>query len=151
MRTAAPPEAGAQPDSLSDRTTFNNRRPDMNLQQMANQIAEQHVKEILEADEAKRRALLPTPQQQVEAEHNAMEFRARIADHALAAGVRPSAVRHVVRDAASIFELRDGMLRPRDAAATDPTDPLTPLTPRLWLEQLATSDGYLFVEPRRTH
>ena len=117
----------------------------MNLQQMA----ELAVKQALAEDEAARRASPPTPQQQLEAELNAAQFRERIGDQALAAGVRPSAVRHVVRDAGGVFELRDGALHPRNGA-TDPGDPLSPLTPKRWLEQLAATDGYLF-EPGRIH
>lgn len=118
----------------------------MNIQQMA----EHSVARFLAAEEAARRAASPAAQQQLEAQVNASRFRELVSQHALLHGVRPSAVRHVVRDAETVFELRDGELQPRDGA-TDPGDPLSPLTPTLWLQQLAKSDGYLFSEAGRAH
>ena len=61
-----------------------------------------------------------------------------------------TAVRHVVRDAETVFEFRDGQLQPL-GGATDPGDPLTPLTPSIWLQHLAQSDGYLFSELGQAH
>jgi len=48
------------------------------------------------------------------------------------------------------FAWTDGTLVPRHGA-TDPGGPLADLTPRVWLEQLAKSDAYLFAEPTRPH
>jgi hypothetical protein len=73
-----------------------------------------------------------------------------MSEHALLHGVRPSAVRYVLRDAEAVFELRDGRLHPHNDA-TDAGDPLSPLTPTVWLQQFAKSDGYLFIGTERAH
>jgi hypothetical protein len=77
-------------------------------------------------------------------------FREVMAEHALLHGVRPHAIRHVVRDAVEMFELQDGALVARNGA-TDPSDPLSPLTPGRWLQELAKKERYLFNDSFSTH
>jgi hypothetical protein len=64
--------------------------------------------------------------------------------------VRPAAIRHVVRDAETVFELQGDALEPKNGE-TDPGDPLTPLSPSRWLQQLKSSEPYLFAAPGRAH
>ena len=77
-------------------------------------------------------------------------FRQLVSEEALLHGVRPQAVRFVLRDAETVFTLKDDALVPAHGQ-TDPSDPLSPLTPALWFQQLAKSDGYLFAQPSRAH
>jgi hypothetical protein len=84
-----------------------------------------------------------TPEQEIRARLDQARFQEMVASAAIASGVRPRAVRLVVRDAASQFELRDGVLAPRHDE-TDPSDPLSPLSITRWLEGLRATDGYLF-------
>ena len=70
-------------------------------------------------------------------------FRELLAEEALASGVRPPAIRHVVRDAQEVFELRDGVLVPRDGR-TEPGDPLAPVDASDVVAE-PREDGRLFV------
>ena len=83
-------------------------------------------------------------------DNSALHFQQLITEQSLMLGVKPKFIRHVARAAAERFELRDGHLVARDGA-TDPSDPLSPLTPVRWLQELQTTESYLFVEPGRTH
>jgi hypothetical protein len=65
-------------------------------------------------------------------------------------GVRTAAVRHVLRDAADVFEMQGDVIVPKNGQ-TVPGDPLTPLTPERWLQLLKTSEPYLFAAPGRAH
>ena len=94
--------------------------------------------------DASRADAPPSPDEEMRAQLNAARFKEVIADAAIAAGVRPSSVRHVVRDAAEVFELKDGGVAPRHGEM-DPGDPLQPLAPLRWLEQLRATDPYLFI------
>jgi hypothetical protein len=76
-------------------------------------------------------------------------FRDLIEREALMTDVMPRAIRHVVRDAADVFELKDDQLVPKHGD-TDPGDPLTPLSPSRWLQQLKTKEPFLFVAQART-
>src|SRR5687767_13886883 len=108
------------------------------------EIADEYVANAMAEYEAEktRQAGPPTVEQQLAQ----AQFRELVAEHALLHGVRPQSVRHVVRDAEAVFELRDGRLVARDGQ-TDPGDPLGPLTPACWMQQLAKTDGYLFAAP----
>jgi len=88
----------------------------------------------------------PTPDQQIAERLTAARFREQVADAALAAGVRPAAIRHVVKDATEIFKLEGDKLAARNGQV-DPNDPLQPLSPQRWLERLRVTDGYLFAAP----
>jgi hypothetical protein len=70
-------------------------------------------------------------------------FRELVSSEAQKKGVRPSSVRHVIREAEQTFDLKDGALAPK-AGVKHPSDPLKELTPDVWLEGLAKSDDYLF-------
>ena len=110
------------------------------------QIADDSVAAVLAAHKAARRPLVPTVEQQLEA----VRFRELVTREALMADVRPQAVRHIVRDAETVFELKEDVLVAKHNAV-DPYDPLVSLSPRRWLEQLAKTDGYLFAPPTRAH
>lgn len=71
------------------------------------------------------------------------KFRELVSAEATKAGVAPSAVRHVLREAEHTFELKDGNVVPREGKK-HPTDPLKELTTGDWLASLAKTDGYLF-------
>lgn len=113
------------------------------LQEIADQLAVDAVAksmaEFHAEREAAKRAALPTPEQQLAQ----AKLRELVTEHALLHGVLPQSIRHVVRDAESVFEMRDGALVPKDGK-TDPGDPLQPLSPSTWLQQLAKTDPYLF-------
>lgn len=97
-------------------------------------------------------ALKPT-QDALQAEKTAREAAQRIANQsqmrekitatATKAGVRPSSLRHVLREAEDAFELKDGEVVAR-SGKLDPDDPLKPLTPDAWISGLRKSDDYLF-------
>jgi hypothetical protein len=72
-------------------------------------------------------------------------FRELITAQANTAGVSPTALRHVLREAELVFELKDKALTPK-AGVKHPTDPLKDMTPNDWLLQLAKTDDYLFKE-----
>jgi hypothetical protein len=74
---------------------------------------------------------------------DAGKFRELVSADATKAGVAPSAVRHVLREAELVFALKDGQLAPREGVK-HPTDPLKEMTPSDWLGQLAKTDAYLF-------
>ena len=80
----------------------------------------------------------------------AMRFRELVTEQALRHGVRPLALKFVVRDAEAVFELRDDALVPRNHAV-DPSDPLQPLSPARWLQGLAKVEPYLFASPGAAH
>lgn len=83
----------------------------------------------------------------VEAEKRANEsrFRELITADATKAGVRPTSVRHVLREAEEKFEFKNGAIVPK-AGVKHPTDPLKDLTPLDWLGELAKTDENLFGE-----
>jgi hypothetical protein len=70
-------------------------------------------------------------------------FRELVSADATKAGVSPTALRHVLREAESMFSLKDGSLVPKEGVK-HPTDPLKELTPNDWLQNLAKTDAYLF-------
>lgn len=74
---------------------------------------------------------------------NAATFRELVTADATKAGVAPSAIRHVLREAESVFDLKDGTLVAK-AGQKHPTDPLKDLMPTDWLSNLAKTDEYLF-------
>ena len=64
----------------------------------------------------------PTPEEEISQRLNEARFRERIGEQALLLGVRPSAVRHVVRDAQEVFELHDNCLKARRATLSKYSD-----------------------------
>lgn len=100
--------------------------------------------------EAARRVPAPTAEQQLAQRLNEARFREQVTEQALLHGVKPHAIRHIVRDAEQMFELKDDALVARHNA-TDPNDPLSPLTAARWLLDLAKTEGYLFAPPTRAH
>jgi hypothetical protein len=94
--------------------------------------------------EAAKRAAEPSIDAQIRQRLDQAKFKELVADVAINSGVIPRAVKHVVREAATIFELRDGQLLATEGR-TDPADPLVPLSVTRWLEQLRTTDAFLFV------
>lgn len=78
------------------------------------------------------------------------KFREMVTAEATKANVSPTAIRHVLREAESVFELKDGadgqkVLSPR-TGVKHPTDPLKDLTTTDWLQNLAKTDEYLFAQ-----
>jgi hypothetical protein len=108
------------------------------------QMAADAVAKFLAEWNAPPKPTEPTPDQEISARLRQAMFREQIGEAAINAGVRPRAVKHVIRDAADQFALREGQLVPKHGQ-TDPADPLAPLTPASWLRQLASTDPYLFV------
>jgi hypothetical protein len=96
------------------------------------------LKPVTEALE-KERTARETAQKQA----NDGLFRELVTKDAIAKGVAPSAVRHVLREADLVFELKDGKLVAKDGVRNT-KDPMKDLTPVDWLDQLATTDEYLF-------
>jgi len=113
-------------------------------EQIEQLVAKEFERSQAEYAEA-HRPRTPSPEEEIQARLAKARFQERVADYAIAAGVRPASVRFVVRDAADVFELRDNALVPR-GGATDPDDPLEPLTPLRWLKGLRTTDEYLFAD-----
>jgi hypothetical protein len=73
------------------------------------------------------------------------KFKDMIAAEATKAGVAPSALRHVLREAETQFELRDEEIVPRKGVK-HPTEPHKDLTTGDWLQHLSKTDSYLFGE-----
>lgn len=71
------------------------------------------------------------------------KFRELVSADATKAGVAGSALRHVLREADSLFEWKDGSLVAKEGVK-HPTEPLQDYTPTAWLQNLAKSDPYLF-------
>jgi hypothetical protein len=107
------------------------------------EVADAAVQEWRVAFEASRRAPTPTPEQEIARRLHEARFRELIAEEAFAYGVRPRAIRHLVRDAESVFELRGDVLAARDGR-TEPGYPLTPLSLATWLHGLVQSDPWCF-------
>lgn len=76
---------------------------------------------------------------------NDARFRELITADATKAGVRPTSVRHVLREAADKFEYKNGVIVAK-AGVKHPTEPLKDYTPTDWLGDLAKSDENLFGE-----
>ena len=76
---------------------------------------------------------------------NDAKFRELVTADANKAGVAATAIRHVLREAEQVFELKEGALAPK-AGVKHPTEPLKELTPNDWLQQLAKTDEYLFAQ-----
>ena len=74
-----------------------------------------------------------------------LEFDRLVRENAILGHVVPTAAKYFVRDAAELFELRDGILRPRNGQ-TQPGDPLSPLTFETWLAEHRKTESYLFVK-----
>lgn len=74
---------------------------------------------------------------------NRARFRELVTADATKAGVKPQSVRHVLREAEEVFELKEDGLVPRPGVK-HPSDPLKTLTTPEWLQGLAKSDDYLF-------
>jgi len=72
-------------------------------------------------------------------------FRNIISSDATKAGVRPNSIRFVIAEAERVFELKDGVIKPRPGQK-HPDDPLKDLSPEVWLTQLARTDENLFAE-----
>lgn len=71
------------------------------------------------------------------------KFRELVSAAATTAGVSSTAIRHVLREAAQVFELKDGKLSPKEGVK-HPTDPLKDMNTTDWLQQLSKTDDYLF-------
>jgi len=114
------------------------------IDQMAVDAFEKYMAEY----EAAQRAKMPRPEAQAAQRLHAAAFRERVTEECLLHGVHARAVRHLVRAAEDVFELKDDALVP-NAQQTNPSDPLEPLTPRMWLEGLAKDEPFLFARPTR--
>lgn len=79
-----------------------------------------------------------------------LEFERVVRDTAIYGGVLPRAVNFIIEDARQVFELREGILRPRNGQ-TDPGDPLTPLQFEVWLKDQRERRSFLFesIGPKR--
>jgi hypothetical protein len=75
-----------------------------------------------------------------------LEFEKVFRDAAIYGQVLPKAVKYLITDARQVFELRDGILSPRDGR-TLPGDPLSPLTVDVWLKEIRQKESYLFERP----
>ena len=115
-----------------------------NIEEQIEQLVAQQFERSQAEYAAAHRPSTPTPEEEIQARLAKARFQERVADYAIAAGVRPASVRFVVRDAEEVFELRDNTLVPLHGE-TDPEDPLEPLTPMRWLKTLRITDAYLFV------
>src|SRR5688572_2241741 len=98
------------------------------------------AKPMVDAALAKRDAPPPSPSAP---SPEALQLREHIRDAAFACNVKPKAVRHVVRDAESIFELKDGAVVAKDNAR-QPANPLQPVTLVSWLADLHEAEPFLF-------
>jgi hypothetical protein len=108
-------------------------------------IAMEKVMAEIDAGRAAPPALQPpTTEQQL----HAARFRERVTEAALSNGVRAKSIRHVLRDAENVFELKDDQLVPKQGA-TDPGDPCAPLSPAAWLRGLKQENAALFENDRR--
>lgn len=94
--------------------------------EFAKQMADLPVEATLDAIRADTAA---AEQQVAESEFNRV-----VLHQAVLHGVIASAVRFLVPDVRRLFELRDGILSPRNGE-TLPGDPLTPLTFEAWLAE----------------
>jgi hypothetical protein len=105
--------------------------------QAAIDAAMKPVKDELAAERQKREA----------AEEAAREstFTNLVTQHATKFNVKSNSVRHVVREARDVFELKDGRLVPKPGQ-THPSDKLKDLTPEAWFEHLQVTDDNLFAE-----
>jgi hypothetical protein len=72
-----------------------------------------------------------------------IEFDNLVRDNAIYGGVIPTAAKYFVRDARELFEIRDGILHPRNGE-TQPGDPCAPLTFDTWLQEQRKDVPYLF-------
>ncbi len=70
-------------------------------------------------------------------------FRELLTGEATKAKVRPNSVRHVLREAHDVFELKHGRLVAKEGQK-HPSEPLRELTPDVWFEHLSTTDENLF-------
>jgi hypothetical protein len=90
---------------------------------------------------AEREATRQREQEQKAAE--AAAWRAALGPVAVACGVRPFLIDGTVERARSVFELRDGAVRPKPGVY-HPRDPIAELDPVTWLADLRTeADGEL--------
>jgi hypothetical protein len=76
---------------------------------------------------------------------NQSTFRELVTADANKAGVKPTALHHVIRDAEDVFELKDGKLVAK-TGRRHPTDASKELTPTDWLHHLSTTQDFLFGE-----
>jgi hypothetical protein len=98
------------------------------------------VKPLRESLESEKKA-------REEAQHRADDarFRELVSADAQKAGVRPNSMRHVLREAESVFQLQDGRLVPKPGQK-HPDDPLKDLSLDVWLAKLSKTDENLFGE-----
>jgi len=74
-----------------------------------------------------------------------IEFDNLVRDNALYGGVVPTATKYSVRGARELFEIRDGILHPRNGQ-TQPGDPCAPLTFDTWLQEQRKTEPHLFTK-----
>ncbi len=85
------------------------------------QLAEASVARVRAEYEAAHRPPARTPEQELDARLRAARFRDVMSEHALLHGAHPRALRHILRDAEAMFEMRDGAVVPRDGRTTRAT------------------------------
>jgi hypothetical protein len=114
------------------------------IERLTNAAMEKVMAEIDARHAAPPAPQAPTTEQQL----HAARFRERVTEEATKARVKSSSLRHVLRDAENVFELKDDQLVPKQGA-TDPGDPCAPLSPSAWLRGLKRENAALFENDRR--
>jgi hypothetical protein len=116
---------------------------DETLQEQCDRIVKAHV-DALTAPVDDAIAEHHTARLTADAQLAATQLREQIRDTAIACGAQPRSVRHIVRDAEDLFELKDGQIVARDGRR-NPRDPCVVLDLVAWLVDLRNTEGHLFV------
>ncbi len=114
------------------------------FQAWATRVARETADQLM-ADAAAARSAPATPEDLLAA----AQRRERIRDVALACGALPQAVRHIVAEAAPLFDVQEGQVVARDGRR-NPHDHTEVLDLGAWLAELRERDSNLFAPPPTT-